>query len=53
MSNLQLPAEAIKGSQSGWFCNAWIIEKARREKYMVAFMVSAIVNVVLFWMVIR
>lgn len=46
----QLPKAAMKGSQSSWFCNAWLIEKARRKKYMVAFMVSAIVNVVLFWM---
>lgn len=49
----RLPKAAMKGSQSSWFSNAWIIEKTRREKYMVAFMVSAIVNVVLFWMVIR
>jgi len=46
----QFPKAVTNASQSSWFCNAWLIEKARRKKYMVAFMVSAIVNVGLFWM---
>lgn len=50
---MKLPAEAIKGSQSGWFCNAWIIEKNLRRRYMFGFIISSIVNGILFWVVIK
>jgi heme/copper-type cytochrome/quinol oxidase subunit 4 len=50
---VKLPAEAIQGSQSGWFCNAWIIEKDLKKKYMIGFIISSILNAILFWMVIK
>jgi hypothetical protein len=47
----KLPKEAMQVGTGERFLVAWEIERTLRQKYMVAFMVSALVNVVLFWMV--
>ena len=49
----KLPKKAMQVRIGERFPVAWEIERTLRQKYMAAFMVSAIVNVVLFWMVIR
>ena len=45
---MQLPKGAMKGSQSSWFTNAWLIEKDLRQKYMVGFIVSVTANAIMF-----
>jgi len=45
---MKLPKKATQGSKSDWIYNAWIIENDLRKKYMVGFIVSTIVNLILF-----
>jgi len=38
---------------TSWFYNAWVKEEMQRKRYMVGFIMSSIVNGILFWMVIK